>query len=82
MMISALKAMPRNANQLASDLKLDYKTIRHHLVVLGKNGLISSTGEGYGTTYFLSSELNENYELFEEIWKKIGKTKKSKIRGG
>jgi hypothetical protein len=33
-------------------------------------------GDGYGATYFLSSELDENYQLFKEIWKKIGKNKK------
>lgn len=76
--IAALKEMPRNANQLASELDLDYKTIRHHLGVLLKNGIVSSVGDGYGMTYFLSSELNENYQLFEEIWRKIGKNKKKR----
>jgi len=78
MVIAALKEMPRNANQLASDLELDYKTIRHHLRVLLKNGIITPTGNGYGTVYFLSSSVNESYPLFREIWKKIGKNKKSK----
>lgn len=81
MVIAALKEMPRNANQLASDLELDYKTIRHHLEVLAKNGMVTTTGKGYGTTYFLSSDVNESYQLFEEIWKKIGENKKSKRRG-
>jgi len=77
MIISALKEMPRNANQLAGDLKLDYKTVRHHLDVLEKNRIVSSTGEGYGTTYFPSPELIESYHVYEEIWRKIGKSKKS-----
>jgi DNA-binding transcriptional ArsR family regulator len=79
--ISALKEMPRNANQLANDLELDYKTIRHHLEVLAKNGIVNATGKGYGTTYFLSSDVNNGYPVFEEIWKKIGENKKSKRRG-
>lgn len=74
--IEALKEMPRNANQLAEELRVDYKTVRHHLGVLEKNGVVSSTGNGYGTTYFLSHELDENYELFERIWGKIGKKEK------
>lgn len=74
--IAALKEMPRNANQLASELNLDYKTVRHHLGVLSKNGIVSLVGDGYGATYFLSSELDENYPLFREIWRKIGKNKK------
>ena len=53
---------------------MDYRTIRHHLKVLEKNRMITTAGEGYGTTYFLSPALEENYVLFEEIvnrmWKK------------
>ncbi|MEM3698090.1 MAG: winged helix-turn-helix domain-containing protein [Candidatus Bathyarchaeia archaeon] len=71
--IIALKETPQNANQLATNLKLDYRTIRHHLEVLEKNKLIVSAGEGYGTTYFLSPIMEENYFLFEEILKKIWK---------
>ncbi|MEM3731029.1 MAG: winged helix-turn-helix domain-containing protein [Candidatus Bathyarchaeia archaeon] len=71
--IMALKEAPQNANQLASRLKMDYRTIRHHLEVLEKNRLIVSAGEGYGTTYFLSQVMEENYALFEEILKKIWK---------
>jgi DNA-binding transcriptional ArsR family regulator len=71
--IKALKETPQNANQLANLLKMDYRTIRHHLEVLEKNKIITSVGEGYGTTYFLSPAMEENYSLFEEILKKIWK---------
>lgn len=71
--IEALKETPQNANQLANLLGMDYRTIRHHLGVLQKNRIITSVGEGYGTTYFLSPALEENYALFEEILKKIWK---------
>ena len=71
--IIALKETPQNANQLATRLKLDYRTIRHHLEVLEKNKIIVSAGEGYGTTYFLSPFMEEIYALFEEILKKIWK---------
>jgi len=71
--IKALKETPQNANQLANLLRMDYRTIRHHLEVLEKNKMITSVGEGYGTTYFLSPAMEENYSLFEEILKKIWK---------
>jgi DNA-binding transcriptional ArsR family regulator len=71
--IKALKETPQNANQLANQLGMDYRTIRHHLKVLEKNRLITSVGEGYGTTYFLSPVLEENYVLFEEIVKRMWK---------
>jgi DNA-binding transcriptional ArsR family regulator len=71
--IKALKEKPQNANQLATALGKDYRTIKHHLEVLNKNGMIVSAGDGYGTTYFLSPKLEENYVLFEEIMNKIWK---------
>lgn len=71
--LMALKEAPQNANQLANKLKMDYRTIRHHLEVLEKNDLVVSTGEGYGTTYFLSPVMEDNYALFEEILRKIWK---------
>jgi DNA-binding transcriptional ArsR family regulator len=71
--ILALKETPQNANQLATLLKMDYKTMRHHLEVLEKNKIITSVGDRYGATYFLSQMMEDNYVLFEEIVKKIGK---------
>ena len=71
--IEALKETPQNANQLATMLKMDYKTMRHHLEVLEKNKIITSIGDRYGATYFLSHTMEDNYAMFEEIMKKIGK---------
>jgi DNA-binding transcriptional ArsR family regulator len=71
--ILALKETPQNANQLATLLRMDYKTMRHHLEVLEKNKMITSVGDRYGATYFLSQTLEDNYVLFEEIVNKIGK---------
>jgi DNA-binding transcriptional ArsR family regulator len=72
-MIAILKETPQNANQLANLLEMDYRTIRHHIEVLEKNRIITSAGEGYGKTYFLSPVMEENYALFEEIVKRIWK---------
>ena len=69
--IETLRENPQNANQLATSLGMDYRTIRHHLKILLKNRLITSTGDGYGKTYFLSVDLEENYVLFEEILNKL-----------
>jgi len=72
-MIEALKESPQNANQLATLLKMDYKTMRHHLEVLEKNKIITSVGDRYGSTYFLTQTMEDNYILFEDIVKRIGK---------
>jgi DNA-binding transcriptional ArsR family regulator len=71
--IEILKETPQNANQLATSMKLDYKTVRHHLTVLEKNRIISSIGDKYGASYFLSQMMEENYALFEEIMNKLWK---------
>ena len=71
--IDSLKETPQNANQLATTLKMDYKTMRHHIEVLEKNKIITSVGDRYASTYFLSQITEDNYFLFEEIVKKIGK---------
>ena len=52
---------------------MDYRTIRHHLKVLQKNKIVTTAGEGYGTTYFLSQTMEENYVVFEEILKGLWK---------
>ena len=67
---------PRNANELAKVLNLDYKTVRHHLDVLEKNNLATYTGAGYGKMYFPSDLLEKNVVYFDEIWGKIGKKMK------
>ena len=69
--ITALKECPQNANQLATLTGKDYRTIRHHLSVLEKNRIITSAGDGYGVTYFLSPEMEENYALFEEMFRRV-----------
>ena len=71
--IKTLRDSPKNANQLATLLGKDYKTIRHHLHVLEKNRIITSIGDKYGATYFLSQTMEENYVAFEEIMNKIWK---------
>ena len=71
--ITTLKENPQNANQLATLLGMDYRTIRHHLNVLQKNKIITVVGQGYGMVYFLSQTLEDNYDVFEVIVKGLWK---------
>lgn len=65
-----------NANQLASAVNLDYKTIEHHLRVLKENGIVtSSEKEAYGAVLFLTSTVEEAWPIVEEIWGRIGRIK-------
>lgn len=73
--ISKLKENPFNINQLAKELSLDYKAIQHHIRVLEKNNMISRVGEKYNVNYFISTFLEVNMEIFEEIEGKLDKSK-------
>ncbi|MGO8805273.1 MAG: ArsR/SmtB family transcription factor [Candidatus Bathyarchaeia archaeon] len=77
--IKSVKSNPRNANQLATQLKVDYKTIRHHLTILEKNKLIIPVGTHYSTVYFLSQPMEENYSVFQEMTSKMNDTRKRAI---
>jgi len=73
--IMTLHQRPNNAHQLSDELKLNYKTIRHHLKVLGENNIITSSGNKYGEMYFLSDKMEDNYNTFQDIWAELGKKK-------
>jgi len=62
-----LKKTPLNTNQLSEQLGLDYKVIERHLEVLEKHELVTKVGNRYGSTYFLSSLLESNLKLFDEV---------------
>ena len=75
--LELISSNPSNANQIAFQLKLDYKTVVHHLEVLTNNGLVlTDNRELYGATYFLTPLMETNYQLCEEI---IENTKNSKL---
>jgi predicted transcriptional regulator len=74
-LVSSLKEKPLNANQLAKELRLDYKAIQHHIGVLEKNNIITRVGEKYNVTYFVSNFLEVNMDSFNEIAEKLEKSK-------
>ncbi|WP_129116934.1 ArsR/SmtB family transcription factor [Halegenticoccus tardaugens] len=69
--LRALDERPRNANQLAEDLDLDYKTIRHHLDVLMDNDMVQNSGDGYGAVYLPSDRLRHHWEIVETITEQV-----------
>lgn len=66
-LLRAVDERPRNANQLAGDLDLDYKTVRHHLDVLTENGMMKKSGDDYGAVYLITDRLDHHWETVEEI---------------
>lgn len=71
--IKELLNEPMNANKLAEKLKIDYKTVRHHLEILVQNKFLIKEGNKYSVVYFPSYFLESNKDLFEEICRKYYK---------
>jgi len=69
--LRALDERPRNANQLATDLDLDYKTVRHHLDVLVDNDVLRTSGDDYGAIYLPTDRARQHWDTVEEIMENV-----------
>jgi len=65
--IRTLDDRPRNANQLAEALDVDYNTVRHHLDVLLDHDVVERGGDDYGALYFLTDRFEDHRDVFERI---------------
>lgn len=74
--INDLLETPRNTNQLANKLDLDYKTIQHHLDMLENHDIVESSGKGYGDIYLLTDNFKNYQEEFNKIKNTVEKNNK------
>ena len=65
--VRALSERPMNANELAEELDVSYKTARHHLEMLEDHGVVETGEESYATLHFLTDRFETNRETFEKI---------------
>ncbi len=65
--MSVLRNRPRNKNQLATELGMDYKGIEHHIKVLEGNNLVKKIGNQYGMIYYVSTFFENSEAVFDEI---------------
>lgn len=65
--LRAVDQRPRNPNQLAEDLDLNYDTIRHHLDVLADNDVVRSSGDDYGAVYLPTDRVRTHWDVVENI---------------
>jgi predicted transcriptional regulator len=71
--LKVLEREPMNANRLKQKLRIDYKTIQHHLRTLEKHKFIGNSRQKYGALYYLTDEFKFKQDVFNEIWEKLNK---------
>ncbi len=65
--VRELESRPRNANQLAERLDVDYNTITHHLDALVEHDVVDPGDSEYGRLYFLTDRFEHHWDTFETI---------------
>jgi DNA-binding transcriptional ArsR family regulator len=66
--LEELQTNPYNANQLAEVLEMDYRTVRHHLSLLERNGLVHRpVGRGYASPYELAPDIAVHFEAVRTV---------------
>jgi DNA-binding transcriptional ArsR family regulator len=70
-LIGEIREQPGNMNQLAQRLGVDYRLVDHHMNVLTKNSIVTSTGERYGKMYSLSPWMEAHVEIFDQLCVKL-----------
>jgi DNA-binding transcriptional ArsR family regulator len=70
--LNLIRETPTNANKIANILKLDHKTVMHHIEILSKHELIIKDDKDYGATYNLTQIMKNNQNVLAEIMEKIG----------
>ncbi|MFC4407802.1 ArsR/SmtB family transcription factor [Haloarchaeobius iranensis] len=69
--LRAIDERPRNANKLAEELDLDYKTVRHHLDVLMENDIVQNSGDDYGAVYLPTGQARDHWDTVEQIIEQV-----------
>jgi len=70
-LLRAVDEQPRNANQLADDLDLNYKTVRHHLDVMTDNDILRKSGDDYGAVYLPTDRVENHWDTVEDIFERM-----------
>ena len=65
-LLEELARSPANAHQLAAALRLDYRTVRHHLKILERNGAVACPmGNAYAAPYEICASTSAYLETLE-----------------
>ncbi|PSQ59942.1 ArsR family transcriptional regulator [Halobacteriales archaeon SW_7_71_33] len=69
--VRELDGRPRNANELAEHLNLDYNTVTHHLDMLEEHDVVEAGDNDYGQLYFLTDRFERHKDTFEDITERV-----------
>ncbi|WP_281194059.1 winged helix-turn-helix domain-containing protein [Halorubrum sp. F4] len=69
--VRELGRRPRNANELADELDVDYNTITHHLDMLHEHDVVEPSDHEYGKLYFLTDRFERHEQTFETIAEEV-----------
>ena len=74
--VEFLRNEPSNQNRISEKLKLDYKTVQHHLRFLVENSVvIASSPKGtYGAVYFLTPYVEKHFDVLKGMWARFGQS--------
>ena len=70
--LNAIRSRPRNVNQLAKTIGVDYRSVQHHMSILQKNNLVQSSGQRYGVVYSIHPWLEHHFGTLEQICLQMG----------
>jgi len=66
-LLEELDRSPANAHQLSELVGLDYRTVRHHLRILERNGAVTRpVGDAYATPYEICASTSAYLETLEQ----------------
>ena len=71
--LNIISETPTNANKIATILKLDHKTVIHHVKILSKNNLVVRAEKSYAAEFELTKIMKDNQNVLEEIIQNIEK---------
>ncbi|MCX8200728.1 MAG: winged helix-turn-helix domain-containing protein [Candidatus Caldarchaeum sp.] len=67
LILMKLRDGPANANRIAASLRLNYKTIQHHLEILLENRFVEADEGKYDVKYRLAPIVLENMDILDSI---------------
>jgi predicted transcriptional regulator len=70
-LLHQIRMQPGNINQLSKRMGMEYRSVQHHIEILKKNSLVTSTGELYGVTYFIHPWLEAHFEILDDVCSKL-----------